>query len=55
MELADTLKDEDNVSGVIFKQIIHSIEAKLTEFQERLENRDNLTELNTHLQKLQFL
>ncbi|CAD8070589.1 unnamed protein product [Paramecium primaurelia] len=55
VELANSLKDDDNVSGLVFKQIIISIEAKLTEFQERLENRDNLTELNTHLQKLQYL
>ncbi|CAD8131708.1 unnamed protein product [Paramecium pentaurelia] len=55
IELANSLKDDDNVSGLIFKQIIISIEAKLTEFQERLDNRDNLNELNSHLQKLQYL
>ncbi|CAD8167660.1 unnamed protein product [Paramecium pentaurelia] len=55
VELANTLKDDDKVNGLVFKQIIISIEAKLTEFQERLENRDNLQELNTHLQKLQNL
>ncbi|CAD8086947.1 unnamed protein product [Paramecium sonneborni] len=55
VELSNSLKDDDNVSGLVFKQIIISIEAKLTEFQERLDNRDNLTELNTHLQKLQYL
>ncbi|CAD8092186.1 unnamed protein product [Paramecium sonneborni] len=53
VELANTLQDDDNVSGLIFKQIILSIEAKLTEFQERLDNRDNLTELNSKLQYLQ--
>ncbi|CAD8098933.1 unnamed protein product [Paramecium sonneborni] len=55
VEIANTLKDDDKVNGLIFKQVIISIEAKLTEFQERLENRDNLQELNQHLLKLQNL
>ncbi|CAD8098322.1 unnamed protein product [Paramecium sonneborni] len=55
VELANTLKDDEKVNGLIFKQVIISIEAKLTEFQDRLENRDNLQELNSHLIKLQNL
>ena len=40
------------IKGDIFKQIINVIEAKVSEFQERLDNRDNLQELNSHLSKL---
>lgn len=49
VDLVAIINDDAAVQGSLFKSVVNAIEAKLSEFQERLDNRDNLQELNSHL------